>query len=828
MAFTESREISIPLHNLFARVILPFNLDRPYSYHVPADLSQTLKPGMRVEVQFGRSKIYAGLVSEMYNELEIPTRYKTILSVLDDAPIVTGHQLSTWYWMAEYYCCSIGEVMAAALPAGFKLDSESKITLHHDFDYNAAELNDDEFLVAEALSMRKELTVDEVQQIINKKSTKKLINQLVEKGVIIVEEELKSGLQEKKEDFILLDSLYKSNPDLLTQALDHVAKSDIQTNILLAFIQYAKPNYEISKKQLAKHVDISPAALKALEKKNIIKIERRKVNQDISTKLDIELPPLSAEQEDAINNINAAFEKGQLISLLHGITGSGKTRVYSEFIKKASSEGGQILYLLPEIALTSHLLGRLKKNLGSNLKVYHSRISQRERIETWKSVMDGAPLTVAARSGVFLPFKNLKLIIVDEEHDSSYKQNEPNPKYQARDTAIWLGKLHGAKIILGSATPSMETWYNVKIKKYGFAQLKNRFSDLPLPEFELVDLYMESKTRTEPFIISKILHEGILRALRQKEQIILFQNRRGYAPQQHCSNCKWHAECPNCDISLTYHKHINKLTCHYCGYQRPIFEECPDCGNKSIHLKGYGTEKIEIELNNLYPNARISRLDYDTARSLAQYQNILDRFEEKEIDILVGTQMISKGLDFDHVAIVGILQADSIFYYPEFRSNERAYQLITQVAGRAGRKNKQGKVYLQAYNLNHDVIRYIIHYDYEGLAEKELNDRNEAQYPPMVKLIEITVKHKKPEMADLACLKLSSLLQEKFGTRISNPMLPGISRLRNLYLRSIIIKSERNTTILSEIKQSIKDLIPEVMKFTGLSSTRFSVDVDPE
>ncbi len=827
MVYTESREISIPLHNLFARVILPFNLDKPYSYHVPGEYAQILKPGMRVEVQFGRSKIYAGLVSEIYNELEVPARYKTILSVLDEVPIVTSYQLNTWFWMAEYYCCSIGEIMAAALPAGFKLDSESKITLHHEFDHNATELNDDEYMVTEALTIRKELTVEEVQQIVNKKSTKKLINQLVEKGVIVVEEELKSGLQEKKEDYLILDPIYKSNPDLLTQALDSVTKSELQTNILLAFIQYAKPDYEISKKELSRHVTISPTALKALEKKNIISIQRRKTNRIVRTHLDIELPPLSEEQLEAINKINAAFIDDTEVALLYGITGSGKTRVYSEFIKKAADAGGQVLYLLPEIALTSHLLGRLKKYLGHNLYIYHSRISQRERIETWKSVMNGAPLTVAARSGVFLPFKNLKLIIVDEEHDPSYKQNEPNPKYQARDTAIWLAKLYGAKVILGSATPSIETWYNVSLKKYGFAQLKYRYSELPLPEFELVDLYAETKTRTEPFIISKILHDGILRALRQKEQIILFQNRRGFAPQQNCSNCKWHAECPNCDISLTYHKHINKLTCHYCGYQRELYDSCPDCGKKTINLKGYGTEKIEIELNTLYPDARISRLDYDTARSLSQYQNILDKFEAKEIDILVGTQMISKGLDFDHVAVVGILQADSIFYYPEFRSNERAYQLITQVAGRAGRKNKQGKVYLQAFNLNHDVIRYIIHYDYEGLALKEINDRMEAQYPPIIKLIEITVKHKKSEMADLACLRLSSLLQEKFGSRISNPLLPGISRLRNLYLRTLIIKCERNRSILSEIKHGIKATIPEVMKIPGLGSTRFSVDVDP-
>lgn len=827
MTFENLNTTSFPSHNLFARVILPFNLDRPFSYHIPSDMVHLIQPGIRVEVQFGRSKIYAGIVVEIYHELEVPAKYKTIQSVLDETPIVTAHQLKTWFWMAEYYCCSIGEVMAAALPAGFKLDSETKITLHHDFELDTAELSDDEFLITEALSIKNSLTVSEIQKIINKKSTKKVLDDLVQKGVIIVEEELKSGLQEKYEDYLVLDPLYKGHPDVLVQALDFVAKSEIQTKILLAFIQYAKPGYEISKKQLSKHVEITATAIKGLIKKNILQIQKRKVTREFAKDIDFSLPPISAEQAEAIDKLKSAFSSGLHTGLLYGITGSGKTRVYSEFIKDTLEQGGQVLYLLPEIALTTHLISRLKKNIGNHFCLYHSRISQRERIETWKQVLLGAPVTVAARSGIFLPFNNLKLIIVDEEHDPSYKQNEPNPKYQARDMAIWMSNLYGAKVLLGSATPSIETWYNSQIKKFGVAHLSNRYSEVPLPEFELVDMYMEGKSRVEPFIISHRLHDEIQRALRQKEQVILFQNRRGFAPQQHCTNCHWHAECPNCDISLTYHKHLNKLTCHYCGYQRLLYEECPDCSKKTIELRGFGTEKIEIELKKLYPEARVSRLDYDTARSLTQYQEILDKYEERKIDILVGTQMISKGLDFDHVSLVGILNADTIFYYPDFRSNERAYQLITQVAGRAGRKNKQGKVILQAHNLNHDLIKYIINYNYEELAQKEIHDRSESQYPPMIKLMEITVKHKKAEMADQACLILSNMLRASFGDRVSFPLMPGISRIRNLFLRILIIKSERNVAMLSTIKQSIKNAIPDVLKIPGLSTTRFSIDIDP-
>jgi primosomal protein N' (replication factor Y) len=819
---------SIPAHNLFARVILPLNLNILYSYHIPADLKDLILPGMRVEVQFGRSKLYAGIVSEVYHELEIPTKYKTILSVLDDEPIVTVMQLKTWHWIAEYYCCSLGDVMAAALPAAFKLDSESKIILHPDFDQDFSELNDQEYLVAEALAVRNVITIDQVQKILNRKSIKKVIDQLVAKGVILMEEELKAGLQDKKEDFIVLTPMFRGDPDLMVQALDLVKRSDLQTQVMLAFIQYARPHHEISRKALAQHVDVTGTVLKALEKKGIFKVEKRSIALATSSSLDINLPPLSTDQVRAIETINASYEQGKQVSLLYGVTGSGKTRVYSEFIKDVVSKGGQVLYLLPEIALTTYLIEKLRKNLGNNLNIYHSRISQRERILTWKAAHQGAPVTVAARSGIFLPFKNLKLIIIDEEHDPSYKQHDPDPRYHARDTAIWLASQCDAHVILGTATPSLESWYHAKHHKYGFAQLDNRFSTHPLPEIELVDLYVESKNKPDPIIISAALNDGIQRALRHKEQVILFQNRRGYAPQQHCSNCHWHAMCPNCDVSLTYHKHWNKLICHYCGYQRALFTECPDCGKSTISLKGFGTEKIEEELNKYYPKSNIRRLDIDTARSASAYQEILDLYEQRKIDILVGTQMLSKGLDFDHVALVGILQADSIFYYPDFRSNERAYQLITQVAGRAGRKQAHGKVYLQAYNLNHPVVPFIIHYDYEGLARHELRDRESTFYPPYSRLIHITIKHKKPELADQGCLHLTQYLQTQYGDRVMGPLLPGIPRLRNYYLRSLQIKMEKNSQLMRDIKSSIRKGLEELLKIPGLSTTRYTVDVDPD
>lgn len=815
-------------HNVFARVILPLNLDKPYSYHVPEELKSKLQAGIRVEVQFGRSKLYAGIVTEIYEEADIPVRFKSIISILDDQPIVTAFQLKTWAWMAEYYCCGIGEVMAAALPAAFKLDSTSRVMIHPDFDQDFSALNEQEYLIAEALSLRTALTVDEIQKILNRKSIKKIIDNLIAKGIILIEEELKEGLQDKKEDYVVLNPRYQGDPDYLIQALDLIKRSELQTQVLLAFIQYARPKPEISRKELSKHVALTAAVLKALEKKGIFILEKRVIQRNQLQTLDVQLPALTPDQVLALKSIETSYENNKQVVLLHGVTGSGKTRVYSELIRKTVEAGGQVLYLLPEIALTTHLISRLKKSLGQNLILYHSRLSQRERIDTWKSAMQGAPVILAARSGIFLPFINLQLVIVDEEHDPSYKQNDPDPRYQARDMAIWLGSQSGAKVILGSATPSIETWYHAKQNKYGFASLDKRFGDIPLPEIELVDLYLENKSRESPVIISSTLNDAIIRSLRQEEQIILFQNRRGYAPQQHCSNCHWHAMCPNCDVSLTYHKYLNKLICHYCGYQRPLFEICPDCEKSTISLRGFGTEKLEIELKGMYPEARIRRLDFDTARTKSSYQELLDLFDQREIDILVGTQMLSKGLDFDHVGLVGILQADSMFYYPDYRSNERAYQLLTQVAGRAGRKNKQGRVVLQSYNLQHDVIKFVMHYDYIGMAEKEIDDRQMVFYPPFIRMIEITVKHKKPDRADEATLLLLRSLQSVFGERVNGPLLPSIPRIRNYHLRQIMIKIEKSSQVLHQIKTQIRTDIHQVIKQPGLSSTRFNIDVDPD
>lgn len=827
-SFTDDLQLESPGHNLFARVILPLNLDKPYSYHVPREFMETIRPGIRVEVQFGRSKLYAGVVSALYHETEIPPRYKSILSILDETPVVTELQLKTWEWVASYYCCGIGEVMAAALPAAYKLDSESKIVLHPDFDLDLSELNDQEYLIAKALALQKAISIEDMRKILQKKSINKIIDQLVTKGIILIEEELLSGLQDKKEEYIVLDPKYQGDPDLMVGALDLVGKSALQTQVMLAFIQYARPKQEILRKDLGRHVNLTSPVLKAMEKKGIFILQKRPVAKGPPPDLKIELPDMTADQSKAVFEISAAFGDMKNVVLLQGVTGSGKTRVYSEFIEKTVDQGGQVLYLLPEIALTTHLISRLKKLLGPNLHLYHSRISQRERVDTWQAVLHGAPLTLAARSGIFLPFTNLKLIIVDEEHDPSYKQYDPDPRYHARDLAIWLAVQCGARVILGSATPSIESWYHARQHKYGHALLEKRYLEVELPEIELVDLYRENQGKDPPDIISNTLHDAILRSLRQEDQVILFQNRRGYAPQQHCSNCHWHAMCPNCDVSLTYHKYINQLVCHYCGYRRALFTTCPDCEKPTVALRGFGTEKIEDELKQRYPDARVRRLDLDTARSKASYQELLDQFEDRKIDILVGTQMLSKGLDFDHVSLVGILQADSIFYYPDFRSNERAYQLLTQVAGRAGRKERQGRVILQAYNLRHEVLKYIMNYDYIGLAEKELSDRAALGYPPYLRLIEITVKHKKPQQADHASLLLTQQLQARFSDRVHGPLLPSIARLRNYYLRNILIKMEKNSQLIQEIKSSIRTCIYEVLKQPGLSSTRFNIDVDPD
>ncbi|MEZ5043471.1 MAG: primosomal protein N' [Saprospiraceae bacterium] len=813
--------------HVFVTVILPLAIPKPYTYHIPEEWVKAIKLGVRVEVKFGKNRLYTALVIDIHQHA--PTEYTTnpILSVIDEEAIVHPLQIKLWEWMASYYCCTLGEVMNAALPANLKLASETQITLSPLFDEDFAGLDDKEYLIAEALTIQETLSIDEVQKILDQKTVYPLIRRLLEKRVIYLKEDLKEKYTPKKMACVKLTEAYANINDKLTEAFDLVARSEKQTSTLLAYIDLSKKQEFIRRQDLFNRVDTDSAVLKAMEKKGIFELYEREVSRLGTYEEELlEAHQLSDQQIKALTEIGKYFEEKKVV-LLHGVTGSGKTRVYIEKIKETIKEGGQVLYLLPEIALTSQIIRRLQLIFGDQIVAYHSRLNNNERVELWKSVLAGKPIVLGARSALFLPFKQLDLIIVDEEHDPSFKQNEPSPRYSGRDTAIMLAHLHGANVLMGSATPSIESYYNVKKKKYGLVQLPERFGGIQMPEIVIVDAKVEFKKRKMQSHFTTQLIEELKGALERGEQAILFQNRRGYSPTYRCNTCGWHSECINCDVSLTYHKFFNTLKCHYCGYQSKLVKDCPACGSNDLGLQGFGTEKIEDDLKIYLPDAKIGRMDWDTVRGKDAHAKIINDFEERRLDILVGTQMVTKGLDFENVGVVGILSADQLMHFPDFRAGERAYQLMVQVSGRAGRKHKQGKVIIQAFNTTVPVLREVLHNDYFGFFQREMEERYQFQYPPFVRLIRITLKHKTPKVLNDAGRLLAVLLKKRLGEWVVGPAVPYVARVRNYYLLDFLVKLNKDKKNLLFAKESILDAIIQLHQTTGFSGVRVNIDVDP-
>lgn len=812
---------------IFADIILPIPLPkRTYTYAVPEVLAPLVQPGVRVEVQFGQSKLYSGLVENVHTE-KPDYQTKSILSVLDTVTLVTPQQLKLWDWLADYYCCTLGEVMQAALPGHLKLTSETKLIFNSDFGDDFSALDNDEYLIAEALHLRNEVTIDDARKILNKKTVFPVIQKLLNKGVLFLREDLQEKFKPRKVAAIRLAEVYVTQPELLREVFTELEKKERQVEILMAYLTLSKQQPFVLKQELLKKADVSPSSLQTLVKKGILEAYDREVSRlsgyedDLSTAGD-----LSHAQQRALPEIESCFAEKDVV-LLHGVTGSGKTRVYLDLIRKTQAKGGQVLYLVPEIALTTQLVGRLQRILGNDISVYHSKINYNERVEIWRSAAAGQPVIMAARSGLFLPFRDLKLIIVDEEHDTSFKQFDPAPRYHARDTAIYLAKLYGAKVLLGTATPSLESYHNAQTGKYGLVELNERFGGLQMPDIQPVDLRDQMKKRQMQSIFSTPLLEALQAALDRGEQAILFQNRRGYSPILECQTCGWTAMCRHCDVSLTYHKHSNRLQCHYCGYQQEPVSICPACGSGKISLLSFGTEKIEDELKIFLPKARIGRMDLDTAGSKTNLSNILNDFEEKRIDILVGTQMVTKGLDFDNVGIVGVLGADQLVRFPDFRSGERAYQLLTQVAGRAGRKNKQGIVLMQAYNPTHPVLQEVLRGDFKGFILREMNERREFHYPPFFRLVHLVLRHKDPRTVHDAAAFFGKLLKEKLGDRVLGPVVPHIPRVRGLYAEEIMLKLEKSAPLLANAKALIRHSTEMMLGRQGFGKVFVAVDVDP-
>lgn len=818
----------------YVDVILPLAIQHTYTYELPLHIApDTVKPGMRVVVQFGKgNKLYAALVKNVHSNR--PEKYipKKIEEVLDHTPVVNQHQLLFWEWLQEYYMCTPGDILTAALPAALRIESETKVLKNPRFTYRPQEVNHQEYLILEALEIQPVLSLQEISKILNLKNIYPLIKKMVENKAILLEEEINEKYKPRKEKYIRFTE-YAANEKTLQHIFSELEKKAFkQLELLIHFIQQTKA-LEYSKKEIRKNrfLKISGASagiISQLVKKNILQeIEKETTRIAEETLKTEEVKELSDAQYAAFCEIKKHFLQKQTV-LLHGITSSGKTEIYVHLIQEQIKMGKQVLYLLPEIALTTQLITRLKKYFGNTIGIYHSRFNENERVEIWNSVLHKTQnrfqIIIGARSALFLPFSNLGLIIIDEEHETSFKQYDPAPRYHARDAALMLANQHNAKVILGSATPSIESYFNATEGKYALVELNERYGGILLPEIIFSDIAEESRKKKMHSHFSAILLDEIKKTIDNGEQVILFQNRRGYAPFLMCQTCGHVPECKNCDISLTYHKLKHKLICHLCGYSETMKQKCPACGNVNMNLKGFGTEKIEEEMGIFFPNAKIARLDFDSTRAKNAYYNIITDFEENNVQILVGTQMVTKGLDFDNVGLVGILNADNMLYFPDFRANERSLQLMLQVAGRAGRKNKRGKVIIQTYNPKHAILNFVQKHQYNAFYNYEIEQRKTYNYPPFCRILKINLKHQKMELLNPAADFLALLLKKQFGNRVLGPEFPVISRTHNLYQKNILLKIEKNTSVKYS-RAFLKKAFDTFLE-SEYRSTKISVDVD--
>ena len=833
---------------LFASVIIPLALPETYTWEIPKHLQALARVGVRVEVQL-RNKKFAGIIKEIFPNAPQAFKPKEIINVLDENPLVHKKQLQLWSWIAQYYMCSDGEVMQAAVPSNLKLTGESILVWNDDSEIDIEEttiLSDEEYVVAEALEIKKELRISEVQQLLEANHVYPVIKKLIDKNICFVWEALKEKYKPKKEIYIQLHSNYHSEK-ALEALLNNWSKAPKQLELLLAYLHYIKTEGEVTQAKLLKKANASATQLKGLIDKNILIATKQNVDRIKSLPKQVNIDfTLSQAQQIAFNDLQNQLQNIN-VALLHGVTASGKTQVYIKLIEQYLQQGKQVLYMLPEIALTSQIIRRIEKHFGGYIAIYHSKFNSNERVEIWNKVKSNEiKVVLGARSSLFLPFADLGLIIVDEEHDASYKQQEPAPRYHARDAAIYYANLFKAnntiaKVILGSATPSVETYYNAISGKYGLVELNERYSNVSMPTIQLIDIKkvaMEAQLKaqeenkkqyqaTEKIALSSDLLNEIAIALQNKKQIILFQNRRGYSPYMICKTCGWIPNCNHCDVTLTFHKSKNKLSCHYCGTQYPVINTCAACGSHDFVQKNFGTEKIEELLTEHFPDAKIARMDYDSVKGKNAHDTLIKLFEQQRIDILVGTQMVVKGLDFEHVNLVGIVDADGILNFTDFRVNEKAFQLMEQVSGRAGRKNGEGKVLIQVSNILHPVLNFVQEHSYKNFYNYELNARKLYQYPPYFRLIKITFKHKESYIAEQAAHNMIKGLQRNLKLYLHGPAQPVVDRIRNMYLWEILIKLPKDTTLIQHAKMAIQQQIAIIHNTKNLRSVIILPDVDP-
>ncbi len=819
----------------YADIIIPVPIPQLFTYSVPDILKNDCERGKRVIVQFGKKKIYTGIIFNIH--IQKPDyQTKDIITVLDDFRIVSDIQLEFWTWISDYYMCSLGEVYKAALPSGLKLESETEIIISENFDFNNLTLREIE--IAEILNLEETFKINDLQ----KKFEFDIIphiNKLIAKGIISANENVSEKFKPKSEDFISL-STDLLDEDSFNKAVEKLSKAPKQCELLMNFVYFSKfgnpefdglkPEKQIRKSDLLLHSKSSSNILEELIKKKYLiknKIEIGRIDTNIEETSDSK--ELNEYQQKSLQEIKTHFEKNDVV-LLHGDTSSGKTEIYIKLIEEQIKQGKQVLYLLPEIALTSQIINRLKNIFSNKAGVYHSKFNDSERVEIWHNLNrndeKSYQIILGVRSSVFLPFKNLGLIIIDEEHENTYKQYDPAPRYNARDSAVLLAKMHNAKVLMGTATPAFETFLNAKTGKYGLVELNKRFADIELPEIIISDTREAKRKKQMKSFFSPVLMQNIKSALDKKEQIILFQNRRGFSPYLECETCGNVPKCDNCDVSLTYHKNTNVLLCHYCGFSIQASKKCNACGSVSMTGKGFGTEKIEDEIATYFPDAKTSRLDVDTTTSKTAYNRIIREFENKNVDILIGTQMVSKGLDFDNVSVVGIMNADSLLNFPNFRAFERSFQLMVQVSGRAGRKNKRGKVIIQTSDKNHPIINSVISNNYLELFYSQMEERKLFKYPPFFRIIDLSIRHKDKFIASDAADLLAKMLKNIFGNNVLGPEFPLVSRINNYFIKNIIIKFDKNKSS-KQAKSLISLQVENIKKIEKFKYINIIFDVDP-
>lgn len=817
----------------FVDVILPLPLQASFTYALPPEMDGQVQIGCRVVVSFGRKKFYTGIVRNVHYLKPQEYEVKEVSAVLDEHPILVPLQFRFWEWLADYYLCTQGDVYKAALPSGLKLESETVVEYNPDFEATEP-LSEREQKVLDLLAVEPEQTVTRLEKESGLKNILAVVKSLLEKDALFVKEELKRTYKPKTETRVRLTEAARNERRLHFFFDELQRRAPKQLDLLMKYIELSgclggREVKEVSKSELLKRSGATPAVFSGLVDKGVFEVYQQEVGRlETVSQAVMSLNELNVHQQRAFDEIRASF-RVKNVCLLHGVTSSGKTEIYIHLIDEAIRQGKQVLYLLPEIALTTQITERLKRVFGSRLGIYHSKFPDAERVEVWQKQLSHEPydIILGVRSSLFLPFQRLGLVIVDEEHENTYKQQDPAPRYHARNAAIVLASMCGAKTLLGTATPSVESWYNAtEGGKYALVELKERYKEIQLPEIIPVDIkeLQRKKRMNGPF--SPLLLQYVREALEQKEQVILFQNRRGFAPMIECHTCGWVPKCKNCDVSLTYHKGLNQLTCHYCGYTQPVPRQCPACEGVDLRNRGFGTEKIEDDVKAIFPEARVARMDLDTTRTRTAYERIIHDFQQGRTDILIGTQMVSKGLDFDHVSVVGILNADSMMNYPDFRAYERAFQLMAQVAGRAGRKNKRGRVVLQTKSIDHPIIPQVMHNDFEGMVAGQLAERQLFRYPPYYRLVYVYLKHRNEQLLDVMAQTMAAKLRAVFGARVLGPDKPPVARIQTLFIRKIVLKIETNAP-MARARQLLVQVQQEMVAEDRFKSLIVYYDVDP-